>query len=211
MPARPVPTEDAAASLLGRAVRPVDWAGARRAIQGRAVLITGAGGSIGGALARTIGRLGPARLALLDHAEYPLWRTGQELTETNPDAGHTAIIADIRDRQRLGSVLAAVRPDIVFHAAALKHVPIVEAHPLEGLLTNAVGTRHLLDTARAAGVRRVVLVSTDKAVAPVSVMGTSPRHAGARSAASVFVSAMCWTAPAPSRSCSTGNWRAAVR
>jgi FlaA1/EpsC-like NDP-sugar epimerase len=166
-----------AAALLGRPPITRDDAAASNLIAGRAVLITGAGGSIGGDLAQAIAALGPARLALLDHAEYPLWRVGQALAEEHPRADHRAIVADIRDAARLRQVFAAFRPDLVFHAAALKHVPIVEAHPLEGLLSNAIGTRHVLDAAIAVAARTVVVVSTDKAVAPASVMGASKRLA----------------------------------
>lgn len=141
------------------------------------VLITGAGGSIGGALARALAKFCPSRLVLLDHAEFALWRISQELIEINPDVRHHAVIADMRDAARLRRVLADMRPDLVVHAAALKHVPIVQDHPLEGLLTNAIGTRNLVDAARAARCRTVVLVSTDKAVAPASVMGASKRLA----------------------------------
>lgn len=163
--------------LLGRQPRCADRAVAMRAVRGRVILITGAGGSIGGALARALAMLDPARLVLLDHGEFALWRIRQELNEINPALGQQAIIADMRDTARLRRVLAAARPDIVVHTAALKHVPIVQEHPLEGLLTNAIGTRNLVDAARAAGSRTVVLVSTDKAVAPKSVMGASKRLA----------------------------------
>jgi len=166
-----------AAALLGRLPLAWDCAAAGQSIAGRAVLITGAGGSIGGALAGTIAALRPARLALLDHAEYPLWRTGQMLEEAYPGADHRTVVADIRDAGRLRQVFAGFRPDLVFHAAALKHVPIVEAHPLEGLLSNAIGTRHVVDAAIMSGTRTVVLVSTDKAVAPASVMGAGKRLA----------------------------------
>ena len=178
------PTDDCAGigtleagALLGRSPLAWDRAAAGQSIAGRAVLITGAGGSIGGALASAIAALGPARLALLDHAEYPLWRIGQTLEEAHPRADHRTVVADIRDAGRLRQVFAGFRPDLVFHAAALKHVPIVEAHPLEGLLSNAIGTRHVVDAAIMAGTRSVVLVSTDKAVAPASVMGASKRLA----------------------------------
>ena len=165
------------AGLLGRVPRALDGDAAARDVRDRVVLVTGAGGSIGGALARTLARLGPARLVLLDQGEYALWRTRQEVTELAPDLHQQAVIADVRDAGRLRRVLVDARPDLVVHAAALKHVPIVQDHPLEGLLTNAIGTSNLVDAARAAGCRAVVLVSTDKAVAPSSVMGASKRLA----------------------------------
>lgn len=165
------------AGLLGRVPRALDWDAAARDVRGRVVLITGAGGSIGGALARSLARLRPSRMVLLDQGEYALWRTCQEVTEIAPDLRQQGVIADVRDAGRLRRVLGGVRPDLIVHAAALKHVPIVQDHPLEGLLTNAIGTSNLVDAARAAGCRAVVLVSTDKAVAPSSVMGASKRLA----------------------------------
>ena len=162
------------ASLLGRALRPLDHPSAQFLLAGRRILITGAGGSIGGALARQIAAFAPARLGLLDHSEYALWRVVQDISTTHPAQ---PIIASIRDATRLRAILESFRPDLVFHAAALKHVPLVQDHPTEGLLTNTIGTRHLIDAARAAGVQTLILVSTDKAVAPRSVMGASKRLA----------------------------------
>lgn len=175
-----LPRDAAAARLvtqLGRHPRALDGALAGQVARGRVVLITGAGGSIGGALARVLGQCGPARLVLLDQGEYALWRISQELTEAAPDLRQQMVIADIRDATRLCRVIAETRPDIVVHAAALKHVPIVQDHPLEGLLTNAIGSRNVIDAARAVGCRTLVLVSTDKAVAPASIMGASKRLA----------------------------------
>jgi len=170
-------TTQGIAALLGRAPVELDSNAVRPAIAGRTVLITGAGGSIGGALARKVATLAPARLGLLDQAEYGLWKIGQDLQETVPSTFPEPILADIRDAARLRSVMNDLRPDVVFHTAALKHVPIVEAHPVEGLLTNAIGTRHLADAAHESGARTMILVSTDKAVAPSSVMGASKRLA----------------------------------
>src|SRR6185312_13485133 len=100
-----------------------------------------------------------------------------ELAETHPRVDRLALIADIRDEARVRAIFDAIRPELVFHAAALKHVPIVEDNPLEGLLTNAAGTRHVADAARASGALAMVLISTDKAVNPTSVMGASKRLA----------------------------------
>ena len=170
---RPVAIED----LLNRPQVPLDRAGMARLIQGRRVLVTGAGGSIGSELARQVAALGPECLLLLDNGEYALWQIDLELAETAPSVRRRAVIADIRDEARIRAVMEQERPDLVFHAAALKHVPMVEANPLEGLLTNAVGTRHVADAARAAGAQAMVLISTDKAVNPTSVMGASKRLA----------------------------------
>jgi O-antigen biosynthesis protein WbqV len=170
---RPVAIED----LLNRPQVTLDRPGMARLIAGRRVLVTGAGGTIGAELARQLAALHPARLVLLDQSEYALWQIDIELSEVAPSVTRRAIIADVRDRRRIEAVFAAERPDIVFHAAALKHVPMVEANPLEGLLTNAAGTRIVADAARTAGTAAMVLISTDKAVNPTSLMGTSKRVA----------------------------------
>ena len=148
-----------------------------RLIQGRRVIVTGAGGTIGSELARQVATFGPEMLILLDNGEYALWQIDLELAETHPLLQRKTLIADIRDEARIRAVFEELRPELVFHAAALKHVPIVEANPLEGLLTNAAGTRHVAEAARAAGAMAMVLISTDKAVNPTSVMGASKRVA----------------------------------
>ena len=170
---RPVEIDD----LLNRAQVPLDREAMARLVQGRRVIVTGAGGTIGSELARQIAALGPERLILLDNGEYALWQIDLELAERHAGVPRLALIADVRDEARIRAVFAAERPDLVFHAAALKHVPMVEANPAEGLLSNAAGTRHVADAARAAGARAMVLISTDKAVNPTSVMGASKRLA----------------------------------
>ncbi len=170
---RPIAIED----LLNRPQVPLDREGMARLIQGRRVIVTGAGGTIGAELARQLATLGPERLILLDNGEYALWQIDLELTETVPEVPRQALLADIRDEARIRALFEHWRPELVFHAAALKHVPMVEANPLEGLLTNVAGTRHVADAARAAGARAMVLISTDKAVNPTSVMGASKRLA----------------------------------
>jgi FlaA1/EpsC-like NDP-sugar epimerase len=170
---RPVAIED----LLNRPQVPLDRDGMARLIQGRRVIVTGAGGTIGSELARQVAAFGPETLILLDNGEYALWQIDLELAETHPQVRRHALIADIRDEARIRAVFEDLRPELVFHAAALKHVPIVEDNPLEGLLTNAAGTRHVADAARAVGARAMVLISTDKAVNPTSVMGASKRLA----------------------------------
>ena len=169
----PVAIED----LLNRPQVPLDRDGMARLVAGRRVLVTGAGGTIGAELARQLAGLRPAELALIDNGEYALWQIGMELGETHPEVVRRAFIADIRDRGRVESLFQELRPELVFHAAGLKHVPMVEANPLEGLLTNAIGTRHVADAARAVGAAAMVLISTDKAVNPSSVMGASKRLA----------------------------------
>ena len=169
----PVAIED----LLNRPQVPLDRDGMARLVQGRRVLVTGAGGTIGSELARQVAALEPGELVLLDNGEYALWQIDQELAETHPAVLRQTCIADVRDEARIRAVFEAVRPGLVFHAAALKHVPMVEANPLEGLLTNALGTRHVADAARAVRASAMVFISTDKAVNPSSVMGASKRLA----------------------------------
>jgi O-antigen biosynthesis protein WbqV len=163
--------------LLNRPPVSLDRSGMRRLIEGRRVLLTGAGGTIGAELARQIAALRPAHLVLLDHSEYALWQIDLEIGELHPALSRGAVIADVRDRARIGAVFAEAMPELVFHAAALKHVPMVEANPVEGLLTNTLGTRIVADAARLAGARAMVLISTDKAVNPTSLMGASKRAA----------------------------------
>jgi FlaA1/EpsC-like NDP-sugar epimerase len=170
---RPVVIED----LLNRPQVPLDRDGMARLIQGRRVIVTGAGGTIGSELARQVAGLGPGTLILLDNGEYALWQIDLELAETHPQVNRRTLIADIRDEARIRAVFEEHRPELVFHAAALKHVPMVEANPLEGMATNAAGTRHVADAARAVGALAMVLISTDKAVNPTSVMGASKRLA----------------------------------
>lgn len=170
---RPVALED----LLNRAQVPLDREGMARLVQGRRVLVTGAGGSIGSELARQVAGLGPSLLVLLDASEFALWQIDVEVAEQAGDVAREAIVADVRDAARIGSVMERIRPDLVFHAAALKHVPIVEANVTEGMLTNAMGTRNVADAARAVGALAMVQISTDKAVNPTSIMGASKRLA----------------------------------
>ncbi len=170
---KPVALED----LLNRPQVRLDRGAMARLVHGRRVLVTGAGGTIGSELARQIAALGPAELTLLDNGEYALWQIDLELGELSPDVPRAPVIADVRDGERIRAAFAAARPELVFHAAALKHVPMVEANPLEGLLTNAVGTRVVVDAAAAAGAAATVLISTDKAVNPSSLMGASKRLA----------------------------------
>ena len=170
---RPVAIED----LLDRPQWPLDRDGLARLVHGRRVIVTGAGGTIGSELARQVAALGPETLILLDNGEYALWQIDLELAESHPAVRRHALLADVRDETRIRNLFERFRPELVFHAAALKHVPMVEDNPLEGLLTNAAGTRHVADAARAVGARAMVLISTDKAVNPTSVMGASKRVA----------------------------------
>lgn len=154
--------------LVGKPLRDVDWARIHTRIAGKRVLITGGGGSIGSELARRVSQLEPRRLTLLDSSEYNLFKIGLEL----PDAA--VALADVRDGASVRRWFEQEKPDIVFHAAALKQVPLVEAFPSEGVLTNVAGTRNVADAARAIGAD-LIYVSTDKAVEPSGAMGASKR------------------------------------
>ncbi|OUJ15608.1 nucleoside-diphosphate sugar epimerase/dehydratase [Acetobacter sp. DsW_063] len=170
---RPVALED----LLNRPQVPLDREGMDRMIRDRVVMVTGAGGSIGSELARQIASFGPSRLVLVDNGEYALWRIDVELGEQAHPAARDIVVADVRDAGRIERVFATYRPALVFHAAALKHVPIVESNPCEGLLTNVLGTRIVADAAARHGAQAMVVISTDKAVNPSSLMGASKRAA----------------------------------
>ncbi|HEX5590262.1 MAG TPA: nucleoside-diphosphate sugar epimerase/dehydratase [Candidatus Limnocylindrales bacterium] len=148
-------------------------------LNGATVLITGAGGSIGGELARQILTLGPGTLVAADNNEAALWGIERELGERHAAYGPvvTARLCDIRSATAVERLVRTVRPDVVFHAAALKHVPICELQPSEAVLTNAIGTRNLLRACEDVGAGRFVLISTDKAVQPVSVLGATKRLA----------------------------------
>jgi FlaA1/EpsC-like NDP-sugar epimerase len=169
----PIALED----LLGRPQAVLDRPGMRALIAGKRVLVTGAGGTIGAELVRQIAACEPARLVLLDNSEYALYSIDRELEERHSAQPRAAVIGDVRDKSRVEQVIAAERPELVFHAAALKHVPMVEANPVEGVLTNVLGTRHVAEACRAHGVRAMVMISTDKAVNPASVMGATKRLA----------------------------------
>lgn len=170
---RPINIED----LLGRPQASLDRDSMAALIGGRRVLVTGAGGTIGSELCRQIAAFQPATIVLLDNSEYQLYSIDMEIGEKAPNILRRAILADVRDRDRIDRVFSVERPELVFHAAALKHVPMVELHPDEGALTNVAGTRVVADSCRAHDVRAMVLISTDKAVNPSSMMGATKRVA----------------------------------
>jgi FlaA1/EpsC-like NDP-sugar epimerase len=169
----PVAIED----LLGRPQAVLERDSMLRLIEGRRVLVTGAGGTIGAELVRQVAALGPRRLTLFDMSEYQLYSIDREILESHPDLPRQAVIGDVRDPLRVEEAIAEARPELVFHAAALKHVPIVEAYPVEGALTNTIGTRNVAEACRSHGVGAMVLISTDKAVNPGNVMGATKRAA----------------------------------
>lgn len=164
--------------LLGRASVPPDPALLARDIAGKTVLVTGAGGSIGSELCRQIAMIGPKTLLLVDNSEFMLYSLHQELG----GAGHGAfplvpLLASVCDAGRMREIISVWRPDSIFHAAAYKHVPLVEHNPVEGVRNNVIGTLTVARLAREHGVGSVVLISTDKAVRPTNVMGTTKRLA----------------------------------
>ena len=170
---RPIALED----LLGRPQAVLDRGAIASLVTGRRVVVTGAGGTIGSELVRQIAALQPESLTLVDAGEFNLYTIEMEVRERFPALTLRAVIADVRDRDRIFRLFQEQRPHMVFHAAALKHVPLVEANPAEGVLTNIIGTRNVADAARAGGCQAMVLVSTDKAIRPTSVMGATKRFA----------------------------------
>lgn len=164
--------------LLGRDPVTLDNEGLKGLLQDRTVLITGAGGSIGSELVRQVARFRPANLVLVENGEFALYNIEQELKRVAPDQRFSCVIADVRDTRRVRRVLAEHRPAVVFHAAAYKHVPMMEdINAGEALANNVAGTATLGAAAIEAGVEKFVLISTDKAVNPTNVMGASKRLA----------------------------------
>jgi FlaA1/EpsC-like NDP-sugar epimerase len=167
--------------ILGRDTVAADTTLMKRDIENKTVLVTGAGGSIGSELCRQIFALNPKKLVLFDHSEYALYAILQELqSKTAPEnAGVeiTAILGSVTDKPRIDQLFSAIAPDTVFHAAAYKHVPLVEDNMFEGIKNNLFGTLVLSEAAIDAGVKKFVLISTDKAVRPTNVMGASKRLA----------------------------------
>src|SRR5665811_2250125 len=142
-------------------------------LRDRIVLVTGAGGSIGAELCRQIARVGPRLLVLLDHAEDNLFEIERELIDERHFSNVEAVLADCKEPHRMLETMQRFKPSVVFHAAAYKHVPLMESNPLEAVRNNAIATRITAETAAASEVERFVLVSTDKAVNPKTVMGAS--------------------------------------
>lgn len=162
--------------LLSRPSRMIETQTIREMVYQKTVLVTGAGGSIGGELARQIMSQNPSQLLLLDHSEYHLYKIDQELrVETNEVRQVVPLLFDLKDKQGLKHILTRYRPSVVFHAAAYKHVHLVEANPFAGILNNIYATKNLLDLCPSINVETFVLISTDKAVHPAGVMGATKR------------------------------------
>ena len=164
--------------LLGRDAVRINSAEVGQMLGGAVVMVTGAGGSIGSELCRQIARFGPARLVLYEHGEYALYRISEEFGELFPEVPVTALAGDVKDADRVREVIAAYRPAIVFHAAAYKHVPLMERdNAWQAVQNNVLGTQVVAAASIAERVPRFVLVSTDKAVNPTNVMGATKRLA----------------------------------
>lgn len=164
--------------LLGREPVELDTAMISKQLTGKVVLITGAGGSIGSEICRQICKFGPERIILLGHGENSIYLIHRELTEQYGEAiDIVPIIADIKDKERMEKVMEKYKPFAVYHAAAHKHVPLMEYNPEEAVQNNIFGTKYTAEAAKKAGVRKFVMVSTDKAVTPPNVMGATKRVA----------------------------------
>jgi FlaA1/EpsC-like NDP-sugar epimerase len=165
--------------LLGRDSLPLDWSAARRALGGKRILVTGAGGSVGARLAELLLDLGPAYLALLDHHDHALFALRRRLDEWSQDSmggPHWGLVlADIRNRDRLARIFDETRPEVIFHLAAYKHVPFGEEFPEETFAVNVLATEQLLQLAAERAVERFVYPSSDKAVNPPSLYGATKR------------------------------------
>lgn len=169
MDVQPVALED----LLGRAQTALDREAMKALVAQRRVLVTGAGGSIGSELVRQIANYHPAALVLLDSSEFNLYQIGRETSH----AARTLVLGDVRDEQLVEQLFAAHTPDIVFHAAAIKHVPLAEENPEEAILTNVMGTQVVADACLRHASAHMVVISTDKAVNPTNVMGATKKLA----------------------------------
>ena len=164
-------------SLIGRNEMHVVSTGVLQTLRGKRVLVTGAGGSIGSELCRQVHGFEPSQLVMLDHDESNLHRLQLELSGEALLDTEDLIVADIRDRERMNQIMRDNRPEVVFHAAALKHLPMLERHPCEGVKSNVKGTENVVQAAIDHGVERFVLISTDKAADPTSVLGATKQLA----------------------------------
>jgi len=165
--------ESAGAELLGRPLKHIDFHTIKAPISGKRVMVTGGGGSIGSELVRQLARLDLAELVVVDRAENALFNIEQDLATLPHAFPIRAVILDIQDSAAVLRQLKLHQPEIIFHAAAYKHVPMMERHPAEAFINNVVGTRNLVDAAAACGAETFVFISTDKAVHPTNIMGTT--------------------------------------
>ena len=173
MEIKPVAIED----LLGRPQTPLDRDAMKALITNKNIVVTGAGGSIGAELTRQVAAFFPMSLSLIENNEFALYTIDQEISNLQPELKRRAIIVDVRDRDRILDTIDNLKPDLVFHAAALKHVPLVEDNPAEGARTNIAGTINVADACAKSNVKMMVQISTDKAINPTSIMGATKRAA----------------------------------
>lgn len=164
--------------LLGRDPVELDMASISKELTGRTVLVTGAGGSIGSEICRQVCKFEPARIVLLGHGENSIYLIHQELQEIYKERiDIVPVIADVQDRDRIETIVKMYQPYVIYHAAAHKHVPLMEANPREAVKNNVIGTKNVAEIAKQYEVRKFVMISTDKAVNPPNVMGASKRVA----------------------------------
>ena len=163
--------------LLGRDPVQLDWSAINRQISGQTIAISGSGGSIGSELCRQISGMGPSKLILIDNGEFNLYRIDLELRKSFPTLDIESILLDVTDGPAITSLLNEYKPDVIFHAAAYKHVPMLEKQVLVAVKNNIIGTKTMADAAQEVGASVFVLVSTDKAVNPTNIMGTTKRMA----------------------------------
>jgi len=170
-------TNVAVEDLLLRPSHDIDYGRLEMLVKGKSVIVTGGGGSIGSEICQRLATFGAARLLVIENSEPALYQAMESLSAHEASAGCDGRIADIRDRERIMQLMKAFKPDIVFHAAALKHVPILERDWSEGVKTNIFGSINVADAALAAGASAMVMISTDKAIEPVSMLGLTKRFA----------------------------------
>jgi O-antigen biosynthesis protein WbqV len=170
-------TAVAVEDLLLRPSEKIDYAKLEVLVKGKSVIVTGGGGSIGSEICERVVTFGAARLLIIENSEPALYAVTEALAAMETDAEVDGRIADIRDRERIHALMSEFKPDLVFHAAALKHVPILERDWSEGVKTNIFGSVNVADAALAAGARAMVMISTDKAIEPVSMLGLTKRFA----------------------------------
>ncbi|QSB01079.1 polysaccharide biosynthesis protein [Methylomonas sp. EFPC1] len=163
--------------ILGRTPVKLDWPGIKNHLHDKVILVTGGGGSIGSELCKQLARAQPRKLIVFDQCEFNLYKVNADLNRLFPDLSHQAVLGDVADPVAVQQLIAGQKPEIVFHAAAYKHVPLLENQIREAVHNNLIGTKILAEAAIAAGVARFVLISTDKAVNPTNVMGATKRAA----------------------------------
>jgi FlaA1/EpsC-like NDP-sugar epimerase len=163
--------------ILGRAPVPLDWRRIQASLHDKTILVTGGGGSIGSELCKQLAKAQPRKLIILDQCEFNLYKIDAELTRLYPQIDHLAVLGDVTDTLAVQQLINAEQPQMIFHAAAYKHVPLLEGQVREAVHNNLMGTKIVAEAAIAAGVGRFVLISTDKAVNPTNVMGATKRAA----------------------------------